>query len=59
MKTAFFALTLIAISCLAPLAAEARPRGGQGGSVVHSRRGPVILHRALPPFRGQHVYGGR
>ena len=59
MKTALLALALIAISCLAPLAVEARPQGGQGGTVVHSRRGPVIMHRVLPPFRGKHVYGGR
>jgi hypothetical protein len=29
------------------------------GHVVHSRRGAVIFHRALPPFRGVHVYQGR
>lgn len=56
MKTALIALALLALSSLAPIAAEARP---QGGSVVHSRRAPVVMHRALPPFRGQHVYAGR
>lgn len=56
MKTALIALALLALSSLAPIAAEARP---QGGSVVHARRAPVVMHRALPPFRGQHVYGGR
>lgn len=31
-----------------------------GGQVVHSRRAAVIAHRAVPPFRGVHVYeGGR
>jgi hypothetical protein len=29
------------------------------GHVVHSRRAGVILHRAVPPFRGVHVYQGR
>jgi hypothetical protein len=56
MRTILIALTLLALASIAPLAAEARPGGG---SVVHSRRAPVIMHRALPPFRGQHVYGGR
>jgi hypothetical protein len=26
------------------------------GKVVHNRLAPVLLHRAVPPFRGQHVY---
>ena len=30
-----------------------------GSKVVHNRLAPVIMHRVLPPFRGQHVYGGR
>jgi hypothetical protein len=40
--------------------AEARGRTtAPNGQVVHSRRAPVIMHRAVPPFRGVHVYGGR
>jgi hypothetical protein len=27
--------------------------------VIHSRRAPVVLHRAVPPFKGVHVYQGR
>ncbi len=45
-----------------PLAAQARQYGvNRDGKdyVVHSRRGPVVMHRALPPFKGQHVYEGR
>ncbi len=26
------------------------------GKVAHTRAAPVIVHRALPPFKGQHVY---
>lgn len=40
-------------------AALARGRTVSGGNVVHSRRAPVAVHRALPPFSGVHVYGGR
>lgn len=45
-----------------PLAAQARQYGVRNGGkeyVVHSRMAPVVLHRALPPFKGQHVYEGR
>ncbi|MFN0021550.1 MAG: hypothetical protein ACKVP0_25135 [Pirellulaceae bacterium] len=45
-----------------PLAAEARQystRGVGKDYVVHSRMAPVVMHRALPPFKGQHVYVGR
>jgi hypothetical protein len=40
--------------------AAARGRSvAPNGQVVHSRRAPVVLHRAVPPFHGVHVYGGR
>jgi len=26
------------------------------GQVVHTRAAPVVLHRAVPPFKGVHVY---
>ena len=42
-----------------PLAAQARQYPSRGGQVVHTRRAPVIMHRAVPPFHGVHVYGGR
>ena len=48
--------------CALPLVAQARQYGVRSSGrdyVVHSRRGPVIMHRALPPFKGQHVYEGR
>jgi len=55
---------LIAIAVVAALSSAARAeRAGAvmspDGHVVHSRRGAVIFHRALPPFRGVHVYQGR
>ena len=45
-----------------PLAAQARQYGVRNGGkdyVVHTRVAPVLMHRALPPFKGQHVYEGR
>ena len=51
-------LLLIAL----PLAAQARQYGTRSGGkeyVVHTKLAPVVLHRALPPFKGQHVYAGR
>lgn len=29
------------------------------GQVAHTRVAPVMVHRALPPFKGEHVYAGR
>ncbi|MGI8978302.1 MAG: hypothetical protein ACR2FY_03660 [Pirellulaceae bacterium] len=45
-----------------PLACQARQysvRKGDKKYVAHTRMAPVVLHRALPPFKGQHVYAGR
>jgi hypothetical protein len=45
-----------------PLAAQARQyavRNGSQAYVAHTRMAPVVMHRALPPFKGQHVYAGR
>jgi hypothetical protein len=53
-KLAIAALVLTSIAAVA----EAARRGG-GGQVVHSRRAPVVLHRALPPYTGVHVYQGK
>ena len=54
-------LSLIVLFAL-PLAAQARQYGVRSGGkeyVAHTRMAPVIMHRALPPFKGQHVYSGR
>ncbi|MGI8981144.1 MAG: hypothetical protein ACR2FY_18105 [Pirellulaceae bacterium] len=56
MKNAITAVILVVASLCTPLAVQARQYRGGGGQVVHTRRAPVIFHRALPPFRGQHVY---
>ena len=45
-----------------PLAVQARQystRSVGGNHVVHTRMAPVVMHRALPPYKGQHVYEGR
>jgi len=54
-------ITLLLIFCFAlPLAAEARQYTVRNGSqIAHTRMAPVVMHRALPPFKGQHVYAGR
>lgn len=59
MKCWMVAVAVVAL--IAPSMAYAR--GGktmaENGQVVHSRRAGVIMHRAVPPFRGVHVYEGR
>jgi hypothetical protein len=30
-----------------------------GEKVIHTRRMPVLLHKAVPPYAGKHVYQGR
>jgi hypothetical protein len=55
MKSLLLAvLTLAAL----PLTLRAEQRYS-GGQVVHSRRGAVVAHRMVPPFKGVHVYEGR
>lgn len=57
------ALFVFALSLsIAPAASEAAQNSRRGGGrqqVVHDRIGPVIMHRALPPYWGLHVYKGR
>jgi len=38
--------------------AFARRTSTPQGNVVHTRRAPVIMHRAVPGGGGVHVYGG-
>lgn len=48
---------IIAVLLGSPLSyAHAEQYMAEGGKVVHNRLAPVLLHRAVPPFRGQHVY---
>jgi hypothetical protein len=54
-----FTLSLAFLFAL-PIFAQARQYSDSGsGHVIHTRRAPVVMHRALPPFKGQHVYEGR
>jgi len=55
-------LTLFVFASLLPATALAERYGAfiNGGEhVVHTRRAPVVLHRAVPPYKGVHVYQGR
>lgn len=48
---------MVAVLLASPLSfAHAEQYTADGGKVVHNRLAPVLLHRAVPPFRGQHVY---
>jgi hypothetical protein len=42
-----------------PSIAEAARYRTPTGQVVHTRRLPVALHRAVPPQHGKHIYAGR
>ena len=54
------AATVLAVSLVVvPTDAQARQYRSGSGQVVHTRRLPVILHRAVPPQYGKHVYAGR
>jgi hypothetical protein len=52
------ALMVVSMSAAAHAERRAAIYAGQA-HVVHSRRAPVVLHRAVPPFKGVHVYQGR
>lgn len=56
-----FALSLSVAPASSEAAQTSRRSGGGGGrhQVVHDRIGPVLMHRALPPYWGLHVYKGR
>lgn len=56
MKYAITTVILALASLVSPLALQARQYRTGGGQVAHTRRAPVVFHRVLPPFRGQHVY---
>jgi hypothetical protein len=55
MRYLVFALSL-GLLAVSAVSAEARQSASGRGQVVHTRRAPVMLHRAVPPFRGVHVY---
>jgi hypothetical protein len=37
-------------------AVQAEQFVAENGQVVHTRLAPVVVHKALPPFKGIHVY---
>ena len=55
--------SLLSLFVLVGSAAHARQYGvpsSDGRSLVaHTRLAPVLVPRAFPPFKGEHVYGGR
>ena len=56
----FVASILVALSCVSSgRAAQQAVQTPAGLKVVHSRLMPVLMHRAVPPFAGKHVYQGR
>jgi hypothetical protein len=59
MKTIIFAsLVFITLSAVSRAERHAEQFGGEV-HVVHTRRAPVVMHRAVPPYKGVHVYQGR
>ena len=59
MKNIACTLLIVTLIIFAPLSAEARQyavRQGGRDYVAHTRRAPVVMHRALPPYRGEHIY---
>ena len=59
MRNAITALILVGLSLVAPLSVQARQFAVQQGGrtyVAHTRRAPVIVHRVLPPYWGEHIY---
>ena len=59
MKRWMVALALVALTMPSAAWARGTKTLAENGQVVHSRRAGVIMHRAVPPFRGVHVYAGR
>lgn len=49
---------IVLFATVSPALARGRTTTAHG-NVVHSRRAPVILHRAVPGGGGVHVYGKR
>ena len=53
-------IAMLSLLVVSALVLPAFARGGKsytvGGQVVHSRRAGVIMHKAVPPFTGVHVY---
>jgi hypothetical protein len=52
-------LILIVLAAAPASARQYRVNSGGRAQVAHTRLAPVVMHRALPPFKGEHVYAGR
>jgi hypothetical protein len=62
MKTLIVAIVtlLLAWSYAVPgVAAQHAVQTPFGEKIVHTRRIPVLMHKAVPPYAGKHVYQGR
>ena len=62
MKTAFLAIVTLLFPLLCAVPGRAAPHVVQtplGEKIVHTRLVPVLMHRAVPPYAGKHVYQGR
>jgi hypothetical protein len=59
MKRLMIALSLATLLLPGVALARGNKTMADNGQIVHSRRAGVIMHRAVPPFKGVHVYEGR
>jgi hypothetical protein len=62
MKSVCLAIVVLSLtlSCVARgQAAQHAVQTPYGEKVVHTRLMPVLMHKAVPPFAGKHVYQGR
>jgi hypothetical protein len=59
MKFSLLLLLFLALPSVAEAKRYTAIRSGKA-VVVHTNPGPVVVHRALPPYGlGKHVYSGR
>jgi hypothetical protein len=62
MKTPFIAVAALSLTLSCATASRAAQHSIQtplGEKIVHTRLVPVLMHKAVPPFAGKHVYQGR
>lgn len=61
-KTVFAAALLLCLTLSCATRGQAAQHAVQtpfGEKIVHTRRMPVLMHKAVPPYAGKHVYQGR
>lgn len=62
MKTLFVAIAtaILTLSYISTTdAAQHSVQTPVGEKIVHTRLVPVLMHKAVPPYAGKHVYQGR